>query len=62
MSGGWRLLIPAHLPTDLLRPYPAEEMKVWKVGKAVGNTRNNEPSLIEPLKKDEVASTPPLFG
>jgi len=53
---------PAHLATDLLRPYPAEEMKVWKVGKAVGNTRNNEPSLIEPLKNDEVASTLPLFG
>ncbi len=31
---------PKHLPFDLLRPYPAEEMKAWKVGKAVGNSRN----------------------
>lgn len=38
---------PAHLPVDLLKPYPAEEMKVWKVGSAVGNVRNNNPSLVE---------------
>jgi putative SOS response-associated peptidase YedK len=42
---------PSHLPVDLLRPYPAEEMKAWKVSKAVGNTRNNDGSLIEPLKE-----------
>jgi putative SOS response-associated peptidase YedK len=46
---------PAHLPVDLLRPYPAEEMKAWKVGKAVGNTRNNDASLVEPLSENEVA-------
>jgi putative SOS response-associated peptidase YedK len=40
---------PSHLPIDLLRPYPAEEMKAWKVGSAVGNVRNNEPGLIEPI-------------
>jgi putative SOS response-associated peptidase YedK len=40
---------PAHLPVDLLRTYPAEEMKAWKVGTAVGNTRNNDPGLIGPL-------------
>lgn len=39
---------PAHLPTDLLRPYPAEAMKAWKVGSAVGNVRNNAPELIAP--------------
>ena len=38
-----------HLPVDLLRPYPAEEMKVWKVGSAVGNVRNNTPELIVPI-------------
>ena len=37
---------PAHLPVDLLKPYPAEEMKVWKVSSAVGNVRNNTPELI----------------
>jgi putative SOS response-associated peptidase YedK len=38
---------PAKLPVDLLRPYPAEEMTTWKVSAAVGNVRNNEPSLTE---------------
>jgi putative SOS response-associated peptidase YedK len=38
---------PAQLPVDLLRPYPAEEMTAWKVSAAVGNVRNNEPSLTE---------------
>jgi putative SOS response-associated peptidase YedK len=46
---------PAHLPVDLLRPYLAEKMKVWKVGKAVGNTRNNDASLFEPLKENEAS-------
>jgi len=40
---------PTHLPVDLLRPYPAEEMKAWKVGSAVGNVRNNAPGLIAPI-------------
>jgi len=33
--------------------FPAEEMKAWKVGRAVGNTRNNDPSLVEPMKEEE---------
>ena len=43
----------AHLPIDLLRPYPAEEMKAWKVGDAVGNTRTNRPELVEPLVEEQ---------
>jgi putative SOS response-associated peptidase YedK len=39
---------PGQLPVDLLRPYSVEEMTMWKVGSAVGNVRNNEPSLCEP--------------
>jgi len=40
---------PSHSPIDLLRPFPAEEMKAWKVGSAVGNVRNNAPELIAPI-------------
>ena len=36
---------PARSPVDLLRPYAAEEMTAWKVGKAVGNVRNVGPEL-----------------
>jgi len=37
---------PAHLPVDLLRPFAADAMTAWKVSKAVGNVKNNEPSLV----------------
>ena len=40
---------PTHLPVDLLRPYSAEEMRVWKVGNAVGNVRNHAPELVEAI-------------
>jgi putative SOS response-associated peptidase YedK len=40
---------PLHPPVDLLRPYPAEAMKAWKVGGAVGSVRNNRPELVEPM-------------
>src|ERR1035437_5422200 len=40
---------PAQMPLDLLRPYPAKEMKAWKVSRAVGNKRNNDASLILPV-------------
>ena len=40
---------PAHLPIDLLRPYPPEKMKAWKVSSRIGNVRNNDPELLKPL-------------
>ncbi|MDR3727136.1 MAG: SOS response-associated peptidase [Terracidiphilus sp.] len=40
---------PTHPPVDLLRPYPAEEMKAWPVSNDVGNVRNNRPELVEPV-------------
>ena len=32
----------------LLRPYLSERMKLWPVGRAVGNSRNDGPELAEP--------------
>lgn len=40
----------AQLPVDLLRPRLAEEMAAWKVGTAVGNVRNDDPSLCNPTQ------------
>jgi putative SOS response-associated peptidase YedK len=34
------------LPTDLLRPYEAEDMKMGPVNQKVGNVRNNGPELL----------------
>jgi putative SOS response-associated peptidase YedK len=36
-----------------LAPYPAEEMTYWPVSPRVGNARNNDPSLIEPIAVNE---------
>ena len=33
----------------LLTPYPAEAMTAWPVSARVGNVRNNDPSLVEPI-------------
>jgi putative SOS response-associated peptidase YedK len=34
------------LPTDLLRPYEAEDMKMGPVNQKVGNVRNNGPEML----------------
>jgi putative SOS response-associated peptidase YedK len=33
----------------MLAPYPSDEMITWPVSTRVGNVKNNDPSLIEPL-------------
>jgi putative SOS response-associated peptidase YedK len=33
----------------MLAPYPSEEMTCWPVTTRVGNVKNNDPSLIEPI-------------
>ena len=38
----------SRLPVDLLRPFPAGQLKAWKVGSSVGNVRNNSPELLVP--------------
>ena len=48
---------PADAPRlkALLAPYPTEEMVTWPVSPRVGNVKNNDPSLIEPISVDEPA-------
>ena len=42
---------PADVPQlkSLLAPYPSDEMICWPVSARVGNVKNNDPSLIEPI-------------
>jgi putative SOS response-associated peptidase YedK len=42
----------AHLKS-LLRPYPAEDMRMWPVSVRVGSVKNNDPLLIEPIESAE---------
>jgi putative SOS response-associated peptidase YedK len=37
---------PSRPPLDLLRPYPAEQMRSWPVSDRVGNVRNNDVELL----------------
>jgi hypothetical protein len=46
---GWNQAIPRVRNIDLLRPYAPENMHCWSVGQRVGNVRNDDPHLIEPL-------------
>jgi putative SOS response-associated peptidase YedK len=41
------------LPLDLLRPYPEENLKSWRVSDKVGNYKNNWAELIEPVPDDK---------
>jgi len=39
----------------LLSPYPAELMRAYPVGPAVGNVKNDEPGLLDPLVGEAIA-------
>jgi len=46
---------PADLPRlkALLAPYPSGQITCWSVSARVGNVKNNDPSLIEPIAVNE---------
>jgi hypothetical protein len=39
----------------LLVPYPADQMRIWKISPRINSPKNDDPSLLEPLH----AITPP---
>jgi putative SOS response-associated peptidase YedK len=41
--------VDPHQLNTLLAPYPSERMTCWPVSPRVGNVKNNDPSLIEPI-------------
>jgi putative SOS response-associated peptidase YedK len=47
-----RWLSPEPDPHDLTKPFPAELMAMWKIGKDIGSAKNNRPYLIEPIADD----------
>lgn len=42
---------------QLLKPYPAERMECFPISKAVNNTRNDDPSLIQRIAADASPAT-----
>ena len=45
----------------LLAPYPADDMVCWPVSARVGNVRNNDSSLIDPLSRRKRPVCPGKF-
>jgi putative SOS response-associated peptidase YedK len=42
----------APIPMSLFKPFPASRMRAWPVSSRVGNVRNNDPKLLQPLDKE----------
>ena len=54
-----RWMNPDEAPQDLLRPYPAELMKMWPVSTKVNSPRNEGRELIEPIYLAPQTAAPP---
>ncbi|WP_256753247.1 hypothetical protein [Mesorhizobium sp. Mes31] len=39
-------------PGHLMKPVPEELMTMWKIGRDVGNPRNNRPDLLDEVKDE----------
>jgi putative SOS response-associated peptidase YedK len=55
---------PAKSSLNLLQPYSSEKMRAWRVGKAVGNVRKDDATLIAEMTGDAVSenyATPLLW-
>jgi putative SOS response-associated peptidase YedK len=36
-------------PGDLMKPFPAEPMRMWPISTRVNKPENDDPSIIEPI-------------
>jgi putative SOS response-associated peptidase YedK len=52
---------PNNPPMDLLKPFPEELMKTWRVKPDVGSTRNDRPDLIDPNDPPPDPEPPPML-
>jgi putative SOS response-associated peptidase YedK len=37
-------------PSDVLRPFPAERMRMWPISTRVNKPDNDDPSILEPVE------------
>ncbi|MCX2723379.1 SOS response-associated peptidase [Roseibium salinum] len=49
--GHW-LSIDTEDPSDLLKPYPSERLKMWPVSTRVNSPRNDTPDILDPFDPD----------
>ena len=43
-------------PRDLMRPFPADLMRIWPISTRVNKPENDEPSILEPIKVESDAA------
>jgi putative SOS response-associated peptidase YedK len=48
-------------PMDMLHPCAVDRMHPWPVGDRVGNTRNNDASLLDPVDSRDESAQGQLF-
>lgn len=49
---------PSRPPVDLLRPFPLEKMRAWRVSQRVGNVRNDDAALLDVVEEKAGAEAP----
>jgi putative SOS response-associated peptidase YedK len=37
-------------PCDLMRPFPAEPLRMWPISARVNKPENDDPSIVEPVE------------
>jgi putative SOS response-associated peptidase YedK len=37
-------------PSDLLRPFPSDDMRVWPISTRVNKPENDDPSILDPIE------------
>ena len=46
----WRFTLATSMrPGDLMRPFPAEPMRMWPISTRVNKPEHNGPSIVEPI-------------
>jgi putative SOS response-associated peptidase YedK len=49
-EGYTRWLGDEHDPRDLMRPFPAERMRMWPISTRVNKPENDDPSIVDPIE------------
>jgi putative SOS response-associated peptidase YedK len=44
-------------PRALMRPFPADPMRMWPISTRVNKPENDDPSIAEPIRGDHLTTT-----
>jgi hypothetical protein len=49
-------------PRDLMRPFPAQPMRMWPISTRVNKPENDDPSIVEPIGLSDQQQKPRTLG